>query len=191
MYMKNTACESLSPAILAQINQYFVPWYCNIDFSTESDGYKNGLGSYTLPMICCIDPNDPDDTHYLDRTTNVQDLNVFYNRLVSIANAHSFWWTGAVDGGGGWKYSSWFSYFKNYGSGWHYHAEHGWLYAVGSLPSSVWFWNSGRGWLWTSNTSYPFFWNSSASAWWYYYTGTGNGSGGWFRNYANGQNEWH
>ena len=104
-------------------------------------------------------------------------------------------WAGAVDAGGGWKWVAWFGYLKDGGgawNGWIFHAEHGWLYCSGTSPSSIWFWSSRmNSWLWSSSTAYPFFWNGSAGAWWYYYLGTGTGSGGWFKNYANGLLEWH
>jgi hypothetical protein len=79
--MKFTVCESLSPPIRSLIDRYYVPWYCNID----DDKYKGEYlpyrpsGLFTLPLICVIDPNDSD--HFLDRTTNTQDLQVFYSRL--------------------------------------------------------------------------------------------------------------
>lgn len=78
-YMKYTLCESSSPAIKSLIEQYFIPWFSDIDNSTEWYPYSSGLGSFTLPLICIIDPND--SSAYLDRTTGVQDEDVFYNRL--------------------------------------------------------------------------------------------------------------
>ena len=102
---------------------------------------------------------------------------------------------GAVDAGGGWKWLAWFGYFKDGGGlwgGWIWHAEHGWLYTLGTSPSNLWFWSQRMSvWLWTGGGVYPFFWNNSASAWWFYYRGTGAGSGGWFYNYGTGHNEWH
>ncbi|NJL60260.1 MAG: hypothetical protein HC887_12145, partial [Desulfobacteraceae bacterium] len=78
-YMKNTVCESLSPPIKSLIEQYFIPWFCDVDNSTEWYSYASGLESFTLPMICVIDPNS--SSSYLDRTTDVQDPQVFYSRL--------------------------------------------------------------------------------------------------------------
>lgn len=79
-YMQNTACETLSPAIKPLIQERFVPWFCVIDDSTEWYTYSSGLGSFTLPLICCIDPRKPNQ--YLDRTTGVQALPTFYERLL-------------------------------------------------------------------------------------------------------------
>ena len=41
--------------------------------------YAAGLESYTLPLLCCIDPANPGG--YLDRTTGIQDPEAFYARL--------------------------------------------------------------------------------------------------------------
>ncbi len=82
-YMQNTVCEMTSPPIKPLIQRRYVPWFCEVDSSSEYRVYATGLGSFTLPLICCIDPTDPDN--YLDRTTSVQDPQVFYNRLLARA----------------------------------------------------------------------------------------------------------
>jgi hypothetical protein len=75
-----SVCNSTSPPIKALIEQSYIPWFCYIDYSTEWWDYADGLGYFTLPLICIIDPNHSDT--YLDRTTNVQDIQVFYSRLL-------------------------------------------------------------------------------------------------------------
>jgi len=82
-YMKNTVSESTSPPIQSLIQEKFVLWFCDVDSSTEWNTYAIGLGSFYLPLICCIDPNNPDN--YLDRTTGVQSPDEFYARLLAIA----------------------------------------------------------------------------------------------------------
>ncbi len=82
-YMQGTVCETVSPPIKALIQSQFVPWFCAVDTSTEWYAYASGLGAWTLPMICCIDPANPDV--YLDRTTAIQDTQVFYDRLLAQA----------------------------------------------------------------------------------------------------------
>jgi hypothetical protein len=79
-YMKYTACESTSPAIKDLIEKSFIPWFSDVDNSTEWGVYADGLGGFALPLICVIDLQDSDS--YLDRTTGVQDLQVFYSRLL-------------------------------------------------------------------------------------------------------------
>ena len=64
------------------------------------------------------------------------------------------------------------------------------MYCAGTTTADLWMWSSSRGWLWTSNSVYPFLWSDTAQAWLYYYSGSGDGSGGWFHNFANGQTTW-
>jgi hypothetical protein len=80
-YTQNTLCEMTSPAIRQVIEQGYVPWFCDVDLSTEWYAYASGLGSFTLPLLCCIDPNKP--SAYLDRTTGIQNPEVFHARLSS------------------------------------------------------------------------------------------------------------
>jgi len=75
-----SVCESTSPPIKDLIEQSFIPWFCFVDYSTEWYDYASGLGTFTLPLICIIDPNDSET--YLDRTTGIQDIQVFYLRLL-------------------------------------------------------------------------------------------------------------
>jgi hypothetical protein len=79
-YMKSTVCESVSPAIRSLIQCEYVPWFCDVDSSQEWQAYASGLGSFTLPMICCIDPKN--SATYLDRTTSIQEKQPFYTRLL-------------------------------------------------------------------------------------------------------------
>ncbi|MCP4110302.1 MAG: choice-of-anchor D domain-containing protein [Desulfobacteraceae bacterium] len=78
-YMKNTVFESASPPIKSMIQGNFVPWFCDVDSSTEYQTYESGLGSYYLPLVCGIDPDDIDN--YMDRTTGTQTPEEFYSRL--------------------------------------------------------------------------------------------------------------
>lgn len=83
-FMKTDMCERAG--IRAVIDPYYVGWYCLVDTSTEHYSYTSGLGSYTLPLICVIDPADP--LNYLDRSTNRQtDEAAFRARLLSHVNA--------------------------------------------------------------------------------------------------------
>lgn len=88
-YMLTNVCESLSPPIEALIQDRYVPWYSEVDTNADWQPYASGLGSFTLPLICCIDPNTTNQ--YLDRTTGTQTAQVFYDRLLAdvIANGPS------------------------------------------------------------------------------------------------------
>lgn len=86
-FMKNTVCESASPPVAALVECEFVPWFCDVDVSREWAGYAGGLGSFILPLMCCIDPAKPNV--YIDRTTNIQTQQDFYNRLLSRTTARA------------------------------------------------------------------------------------------------------
>ncbi len=77
--MRDTVCEMSDPPIKDFITAYYIPWFSDVDNSTEWGTYADGLSGLTLPIICRIDPADPDN--YLDRSTGVQDPNDFYDRL--------------------------------------------------------------------------------------------------------------
>ena len=101
------------------------------------------------------------------------------------------WRAGAVDMGNGWKWLPWFGYYFDAAGGWIYHAEHGFMYPVGTSIPSAWFWHSHMGaWLWTGNGTYPFLWSASRQTWLWYYRGTGHGSGGFFHNVATAETVW-
>ena len=79
--MRLTVCEKTSPPIKNYIEENYIAWYSRVDESTEWYPYASGLGSFTLPLICVIDPHDSGT--YLDRTTGVQPVDDFYARLQS------------------------------------------------------------------------------------------------------------
>jgi len=84
-HTRDTLVKTTSPPINTLLQERFVLWYANVDSSSEYSAYSQGLGSYTLPLIATIDPNDSDN--YLDRTTNVQEPNAFYARLEQLTQA--------------------------------------------------------------------------------------------------------
>ncbi|HAO21285.1 MAG TPA: hypothetical protein DCQ37_12945, partial [Desulfobacteraceae bacterium] len=85
-YMRNTVCESASPAIRNLLQQNFILWYCDVDNSTEWYSYASGLPeNWVLPLICVIDPNNSDI--FLDRITGVQDSQTFYSWLLKYVTA--------------------------------------------------------------------------------------------------------
>ena len=78
-YMKYTVCEA--PGVRELIDANYEPWFCPVDTSTEWFTYGYDLPSFTLPLMCVIDPRD--FTMYLDRTTGTQSVSVFMDRLSS------------------------------------------------------------------------------------------------------------
>lgn len=76
-YMKYTVCEMASTRAI--LDAHYACWFCPVDTSTEENAYTGGLGSYTLPLICVIEPGNP--LAYLDRTTGIQYEPTFVPRL--------------------------------------------------------------------------------------------------------------
>jgi hypothetical protein len=76
--MHDTVCETNNPPIKATILENYVPWFCHVDESTEYYPYAP-YGQFTLPLICRIDPRNPDA--YMSRGTGVTDTTTFYNFL--------------------------------------------------------------------------------------------------------------
>lgn len=66
-------CLSANPSIKPLVDAGYVCWYCNCDGDTadEASAYRSGLGYYTLPMVCVLNPQDM--SAYLNRTTGWQD----------------------------------------------------------------------------------------------------------------------
>jgi hypothetical protein len=87
IYMRGTVCETNSPDIKGTIQQNYIPWFCNMESSTEWVPYAGGLGSFGLPLICCINPTNANA--FLDRTTGERPVQQFYNRLQSHVQTNS------------------------------------------------------------------------------------------------------
>jgi uncharacterized repeat protein (TIGR01451 family) len=80
--MKNTVAESQNPPIKELLQQHFILWYSIVDTSSEYTKYDDGLrGGWGLPLICVINPNNPDG--FLSRSTGVQQAPVFYQRILA------------------------------------------------------------------------------------------------------------
>jgi hypothetical protein len=77
-------------------------------------------------------------------------------------------WAGATEEVGGWLSVPWFGSILVYPNGWLYHADLGWLYAVGPSPQNIWLWRSGLGWLWTKQETYPYLYRNDGSRWIYF-----------------------
>jgi len=68
----------------------------------------------------------------------------------------------------GWRSLEWFGEYFPTGSGWSFHAQHGWIYPVGSTLDSLWYWDTSLGWFWTNQTLYPFVYRHESKGWFYY-----------------------
>ena len=70
-------------------------------------------------------------------------------------------WPGVTDRGGGWKELDWLRVYNDLSFPWIFHDEHGWLFWASALHSSVWFFSTDMGWLWTSRDIYPYLYRAS------------------------------
>jgi hypothetical protein len=53
-YMQTQVLEA--PNVRLLIDEIYVPWYANIDVATDYRPYAAGLGTFSLPLNCMIDP---------------------------------------------------------------------------------------------------------------------------------------
>jgi hypothetical protein len=83
-------------------------------------------------------------------------------------------WPGAASLGNGWMNSSWFGTFNVNSYPWIYHQQHGWMYVFGTDPTSIWLWTPDLGFLWTSQSVYPWLWSDTQKTWLYYSVGSSN-----------------
>jgi hypothetical protein len=106
--------------------------------------------------------------------------------LFGIGATSPLLWDGAVDLGGGWRWLGWFGFFHDSGTGWIYHAQHGWMYATGTNPTEILFWTADLNWLWSGSTLYPYLYRFTPAAWLWYLTDST--SPRWFYNFTS--NDW-
>ena len=84
-YVKNTLLETETPGIKNAVDFFYTPWYVGVD--TASQEWKQYLnfsnGEIELPIICCIDPTNHNNS-YLDPEGGRPDSEqAFYTWLVS------------------------------------------------------------------------------------------------------------
>ncbi len=92
-------CETTSPPLKQLIEKYFIPWFGNryaapdhLFYNTDWFRFASGLGTFSFPLICVLDPNDNiawDSKAYLDRTAGLQDAQVLYDRLLKFTQDSS------------------------------------------------------------------------------------------------------
>jgi len=82
-YMKYQACEAAN--VRPVIDEVYVPWFANIDYSTEWQRYAVNLGNFALPLICMIDPATTNT--WLFRQTGLCTSSTLESRLRQAARA--------------------------------------------------------------------------------------------------------
>jgi len=76
-------------------------------------------------------------------------------------------WSSASEITNDWKSFSWFGQFFETSSNWIYHLKLGWLYRHGDNLTSLWFYSSDHGWLFTSKNIYPYLFHHTNNSWLY------------------------
>ena len=72
--------------------------------------------------------------------------------------------------GQGWWTSPWFGSFNlKDESGWLYHEQLAWAYAMPASGGGVWLWTQATGWAWTEEGIYPFLHSHDSQSWLYFY----------------------
>ena len=74
--------------------------------------------------------------------------------------------------GQGWWQSSWFGIYNDTDYPWFNHQTLGFLYYLGSGPSTIWLWSDTLGFLWTKEAEFPFLWSVKKDTWLWYLTGS-------------------
>jgi len=93
----------------------------------------------------------------------------------------------AAIGNKGWLRSDWFGVFSDSFAPWIYHEKLGFLFPAADRNESAWFFDPENGWIWTSESAYPFFWSVDRNAWiWFAEEGSTPGAR-WFNDFSTGQ----
>lgn len=76
-------------------------------------------------------------------------------------------WTDFEGDPAAWKLSPWFGYFlsAHTETGWIYHYNHGWWFALGDSEESIWFYSNDLGWIWTGRDLYPYLYQHRNAVW--------------------------
>ena len=90
--------------------------------------------------------------------------------------------------GEGWRQASWFGTYFSELYPWIYHTGLRWVYVVQSQNGNTWMWKNNQGWLWTTPSIFPFYYQNSSGNWAYlgsgeflgkYYLFAGSTDTGW------------
>jgi hypothetical protein len=79
-YMRMQVFESAKPPVKTLLEKHFVLWFADADEDKEWYRVARGLGEFSLPLICIIDPDS--GKTFEDRSTGIQHSPDFYSRLL-------------------------------------------------------------------------------------------------------------
>jgi len=81
---KSVLCEKTSPDIHGLLEQNYVPWFADMNYTGEGKEYFEPYTIYLYPVFACIDPAD--SSACLDLSSGAQEPQSFYTRLLSHIN---------------------------------------------------------------------------------------------------------
>ncbi len=87
----------------------------------------------------------------------------------------------------GWLRSDWFGVFSDTFAPWIYHEKLGFLFPAADRNESAWFFDPENGWIWTSESAFPFFWSVDRSAWLWFAAENSVPGARWFNNFSTGE----
>jgi hypothetical protein len=64
-----------------------------------------------------------------------------------------------------WFSSAWFGQFFESSLGWIFHYDLGWLFYKTSKNDGDWYWSDKKGWIWTKENIYPYFFSDNTDDW--------------------------
>jgi uncharacterized repeat protein (TIGR02543 family) len=137
----------------------------NANFAQDlRDDDGDGLSNYAELVTYGTDKTKADTDG--DGLSDKQELDAGGDPKIS-----TYSWSLATDLGNGWKRFDWFGSYYEHSSGWIYHTDLGWLYRVSEGTDSIWLYLNNHGWLWTSLSVCPYFYDAKTSNWMYFKSG--------------------
>ena len=145
-----------------------------ITISSSTDGAVSGAGSYESGSSVSLNAT-PDSGYYFagwsgdaNGTTNPLSITIESDLTVSPIFQLTSSWSNSSDLGDGWKNLDWFGTFFEGDSPWVYHTGMKWLYLEGDDMDSTWLHMEDRGWLFTTQSIFPFLYDASTEGWVYF-----------------------
>ncbi|MDE0820520.1 MAG: hypothetical protein OSA95_05340 [Opitutales bacterium] len=145
-----------------------------ITISSSTGGAVSGAGSYESGSSVSLGAT-PDSGYYFagwsgdaNGTTNPLSITIESDLTISPIFQLTSSWSNSSDLGDGWKNLDWFGTFFEGDSPWIYHTGMKWLYLEGDDMDSTWLHMEDRGWLFTTQSIFPFLYDASTEGWVYF-----------------------
>lgn len=75
------------PGLKEVAKDNFILWYCDTNKSREGDVYDSMYASASMPLVCIIDPNDPESRQsHINGKISTDDMRNFLNKNLPTGN---------------------------------------------------------------------------------------------------------